>query len=261
MRKGSKIFKLEFVEINLALLKSNAYLRFLFSNTDERAPPRASIRKSNQQHKRSRETMGDNADYYINQYGLCPSWALSLGYMGVAAGAVLSNWGSAWGTWKAGVSLLNTGIRHPGSVMKNVIPIVMAGVIGIYGLIIAVILGGNIPSPTVGTGENVYSIYTGMAHLCAGLCCGLSGLAAGGCIGIIGDYGVRSVGYRSSNISVVFSTDKSGFDEGGDEGNSGDENKLFVGMLIMLIFSEALALYGLIVALIVSQHSYPCGGE
>lgn len=70
-----------------------------------------------------------------------------------------------WGTWKAGVSLLNTGIRHPGSVMKNVIPIVMAGVIGIYGLIIAVILGGNIPSPTVGTGENIYSIYTGMAHV------------------------------------------------------------------------------------------------
>lgn len=28
-------------------------------------------------------------------YGLCPSWAISLGYMGVAAGAVLSNWGSA----------------------------------------------------------------------------------------------------------------------------------------------------------------------
>jgi len=73
-----------------------------------------------------------------------------------------------WGTWKAGVSLLNTGIRHPGSVMKNVIPIVMAGVIGIYGLIIAVILGGNIPSPTVGTGENIYSIYTGMAHVSVG---------------------------------------------------------------------------------------------
>jgi V-type H+-transporting ATPase proteolipid subunit len=79
-------------------------------------------------------------------------------------------------------------------------------------------------------------------QLCAGLCCGLSGLAAGGCIGIIGDYGVRSVGYRSSNISVIFSTDKSGFEDGGDEGSSGDENKLFVGMLIMLIFSEALAL-------------------
>lgn len=80
-------------------------------------------------------------------------------------------------------------------------------------------------------------------QLCAGLCCGLSGLAAGGCIGIIGDYGVRSVGYRTSNISVIFSTDKSGFDDNaGEEGSNGDENKLFVGMLIMLIFSEALAL-------------------
>jgi V-type H+-transporting ATPase 16kDa proteolipid subunit len=35
-------------------------------------------------------------------------------------------------------------------------------------------------------------------------------------------------------------------------------NKLYVGMLIMLIFSEALALYGLIVALILSQHNYIC---
>ena len=34
---------------------------------------------------------------------------------------------SQWGTWKAGVSLVNTGIRHPSSVMKNVIPVVMAG--------------------------------------------------------------------------------------------------------------------------------------
>lgn len=32
-----------------------------------------------------------------------------------------------WGTWKSGVSLINTGIRHPSSVMKNVIPVVMAG--------------------------------------------------------------------------------------------------------------------------------------
>ena len=144
------------------------------------------------------------------------------------------------------MSLLNTGIRHPGSVMKNVIPVVMAGVIGIYGLIVAVILAGNIPMPQVGTRVNVYSIYTGMAHLAAGLCCGLSGLAAGGCIGIVGDYGVRSVGYRTSNISVVFSHgDKGGGGLDSEEdggGGSGDENKLFVGMLIMLIFSEALAL-------------------
>ncbi len=43
--------------------------------------------------------MGDenDADYVYDamQVYLCPSWALSLGYMGVAAGACLSNWGSA----------------------------------------------------------------------------------------------------------------------------------------------------------------------
>ena len=39
--------------------------------------------------------MGDNYAYGETEYGLCPSWALSLGYLGVASGAVLSNWGSA----------------------------------------------------------------------------------------------------------------------------------------------------------------------
>merc|ERR1712038_1707148 len=149
-----------------------------------------------------------------------------------------------------------------GSVMKNIIPIVMSGVIGIYGLIVAVILAQSIAVPNANR-ENAYSIYTGMAHLCAGLCCGASGLVAGGCIGIVGDYGVRAVGYRASQISLFpSSAEKNGYssvpdaDEGGPVGEvsgSEDQNKLFVGMLI---FSEALALYGLIVALIVSQHSY-----
>lgn len=167
------------------------------------------------------------------------------------------------------MSLVNTGIRHPSSVMKNVIPVVMAGVIGIYGLIIAVILAESIPKPNIDTRENVYSIYSGMAHLCAGLCCGLSGLAAGGCIGIVGEYGVRCVGYRASNITLFPNrTESVGYSSVPDQDHAGDsedlsgsddQNKLFVGMLIMLIFSEALALYGLIVALIVSQHSFSCG--
>jgi len=41
----------------------------------------------------------------------------------------------------------------------------MAGVIGIYGLIIAVILAESIPKPNVDSRENSYSIYTGMAHV------------------------------------------------------------------------------------------------
>jgi len=105
------------------------------------------------------------------------------------------------GTWKSGVSIVHTGIRHPSSVMKNVIPIVMAGVIGIYGLIVGVILGQSILKPS-SERNNAYSTYTGMAHLCAGLCCGISGLAAGLCIGIVGDYGIRAVGYRASQITL-----------------------------------------------------------
>eukprot|EP00538_Stauroneis_constricta_P007106 CAMPEP_0119548074 /NCGR_PEP_ID=MMETSP1352-20130426/2081_2 /TAXON_ID=265584 /ORGANISM="Stauroneis constricta, Strain CCMP1120" /LENGTH=208 /DNA_ID=CAMNT_0007593241 /DNA_START=64 /DNA_END=690 /DNA_ORIENTATION=- len=196
----------------------------------------------------------------------CPSWASCLGYMGVASAVCLSNWGSAIGTWKSGVSIVHTGIRHPSSVMKNVIPIVMAGVIGIYGLIVGVIIAQSITKPA-NSRENVYSTYTGLAHLCSGLCCGVSGLAAGLCIGIVGDYGVRAVGYRASQITLFpsqsekegYTTVAEGEETAGEEvSGSEDQNKLFVSMLIMLIFSEALALYGMIIALIVSQHSYSC---
>jgi hypothetical protein len=48
--------------------------------------------------------------------------------------------------------------------MKNVIPIVMAGVIGIYGLIVGVILAQSITKPD-NNRNNVYSIYTAMAHV------------------------------------------------------------------------------------------------
>lgn len=122
--------------------------------------------------------------------------------------------------------------------------------IGIYGLIVGVIIGQSISKPS-NDRENTYSTYTGMAHLCAGLCCGISGLAAGLCIGIVGDYGVRAVGYRASQITLWPSQiEKEGYttiadgeeDAGGDVSGSDDQNKLFVGMLIMLIFSEALAL-------------------
>ena len=62
-------------------------------------------------------------------------------------------------------------------------------------------------------------------HLGAGLSVGLSGLAAGFAIGIVGDCGVRGTAIQP---------------------------RLFVGMILILIFAEVLGLYGLIVALILS---------
>merc|ERR1719454_2058067 len=58
-------------------------------------------------------------------------------------------------------------------IMRSIIPVVMAGVLGIYGLITAVIINGKMESGT-------YSAYSGYAHLGAGLA-----------IGIVGDAGVR----------------------------------------------------------------------
>ena len=51
--------------------------------------------------------------------------------------------GAAYGTAKAGVGIGAMGVMKPEAVMKNIIPVVMAGVIGIYGLIVAVLLVNN----------------------------------------------------------------------------------------------------------------------
>lgn len=51
--------------------------------------------------------------------------------------------GAAYGTAKAGVGISSMGVMRPDIAMRNIIPVVMAGVLGIYGLIVAVIIQGN----------------------------------------------------------------------------------------------------------------------
>jgi V-type H+-transporting ATPase proteolipid subunit len=150
----------------------------------------------------------------------CPASAPFFGFMGVTSALVFANIGAAYGTAKSGVGISSMGVMNPGLVMRNIIPVVMAGVLGIYGLIVAVIIQGSIVAPQNGLSQ--YSLYTGFAHLAAGLCCGLSGLAAGMAIGIVGDAGVRAVG---------------------------QQEKLVVGMILILIFAEALGLYGTLIGL------------
>jgi V-type H+-transporting ATPase 16kDa proteolipid subunit len=71
----------------------------------------------------------------------------------------------------------------------------------------------------------VQPLYTGFIQLGARLSVGLAGLAAGFAIGIVGDAGVRG---------------------------TAQQPKLFVGMILILIFAEVLGLYGLIVALLLN---------
>jgi V-type H+-transporting ATPase proteolipid subunit len=126
--------------------------------------------------------------------------------------------GAAYGTAKSGVGVASMGVIRPELVMRSIIPVVMAGVIGIYGLIIAVVIVGDVGNPQL-------AYHKGFADFGAGLAVGLSGLAAGMAIGIVGDAGVRA---------------------------TAQQPKLFVGMILILIFAEALGLYGLIVGLILT---------
>jgi V-type H+-transporting ATPase proteolipid subunit len=72
------------------------------------------------------------------------------------------------------------------------------------------------------------SLFRSFNQLGAGLAVGFSGLAAGFAVGIVGDSGVRG---------------------------TAQQPRLFVGMVLILIFAEVLGLYGLIVALVLAIKS------
>ena len=61
------------------------------------------------------------------------------------------------------------GVNRPDLIVKSVVPVVMAGILGIYGLIISVIINQKI-------GDGAYTPKDGFAHLAAGLCNGFSSL-------------------------------------------------------------------------------------
>ena len=81
----------------------------------------------------------------------------------------------------------------------------MAGIIGIYGLVVSVLISNGLKQEA--------SLFTSFIQLGAGLSVGLSGMAAGFAIGIVGDAGVRG---------------------------TAQQPRLFVGMILILIFAEVL---------------------
>merc|ERR1712137_487978 len=101
---------------------------------------------------------------------------------------------------------------------KSIMPVILSGVCGIFGLIIAVII-----SSTMTPGADKYSLFTGYAHLGAGLTVGLSNLATGLALCMAGEIGVQ---------------------------DSARQPKLYIGMVLIWSFGSALGLYGLIVGLI-----------
>jgi V-type H+-transporting ATPase proteolipid subunit len=99
-------------------------------------------------------------------------------------------------------------------------PPIMAGIVAIYGLVVSVLI--------VSALEEKSALHSNFMMLAAGLSVGISGLASGLSIGIIGDAGVRG---------------------------TAQQPKLFVGMAMLLVFAEALGLYGAIVAIMLISKS------
>lgn len=87
----------------------------------------------------------------------------------------------------------------------------MSGIIAVYSLVISVLIAQDLDP------KSNYSLFSGFMHLACGISVGMTGLAAGYCIGVVGDKGVRAYMYQS---------------------------RIFVGMVLILIFGEVLGLYG-----------------
>ncbi|CAI2380081.1 unnamed protein product [Moneuplotes crassus] len=145
--------------------------------------------------------------------------AAFFGFMGIASALVFANLGASYGTAKSGVGIASMGVLKPELIFKSIVPVIMAGILGIYGLIISLLIYQKI-------NRDSYTFFEGYKHLASGLCCGLSSLGAGLAIGIVGDAGVRA---------------------------NAQQEAVFVGMILILIFAEALGLYGMIIAIVISQ--------
>ena len=140
------------------------------------------------------------------------------GYAGVAIAITFSNWGAAYGMGKSSVGIAGMGARKPELIIKSLLSVIMASILGIYGMIVSVII-------LRGMDLNTYNWHSGYKHMAAGMCCGFSSMAAGYAIGIVGDIGVRY---------------------------TAQQEKLYLGMLLILIFAEAIGLYGMILAIVVA---------
>lgn len=124
------------------------------------------------------------------------------------------------------------------SSQQCLIPVVMSGIIAVYSLVISVLIAQDLTPPSAGQTYGLFSfvhhgpecrdprtfsltslffLLRGFMHLACGIAVGMTGLAAGYCIGVVGDTGVRA--YM-------------------------EQSRIFVGMVLILIFGEVLGLYG-----------------
>ncbi|TPX13768.1 uncharacterized protein E0L32_005712 [Thyridium curvatum] len=135
--------------------------------------------------------------------------------MGCAISIIFTVFGASYGTAKSSSAIFASGILRPDRLMNNTLCAIMAQIISIYGLVASIQISNQL--------NEAMPLFVAFLQLAAGLSVGLCGLAAGFAIGIVGDAGVRA---------------------------STQQPRLYVGMVLILIFAEVLGLYGTIVAIL-----------
>jgi len=153
----------------------------------------------------------------------CPPYSSIYSYIGIAIALAFTAIGSGYGTAKSSIGLFKVCVEHPEQIYRGLMPIIMAGIVGIYGLVAAIIISPSLTYP--------YSLYNGFSNFAGGLCVGLAGLASGCCIGVAGDVAVRAMSQHP---------------------------ELLMGAMLILIFGEVLGLYGFIVAIVLNGKSQGC---
>jgi V-type H+-transporting ATPase proteolipid subunit len=154
----------------------------------------------------------------------CPAWSPFFGFAGIALGVVFACAGSAFGTAKCGIGLASASIINKSVIVRGLIAPIMAGIIGIYGLVFAIVILNTIES-------GGYHVLKAYSHFGGGISVGFTGLAAGLTIGIAGQTGI-----------IAFA----------------QKPELFVGLTLVLIFGEVLGIYGMVISLVMNSKSFAC---
>ncbi|EEC43673.1 predicted protein [Phaeodactylum tricornutum CCAP 1055/1] len=139
--------------------------------------------------------------------------------LGIALAIFLSSVGACYGSVYAGVFAL----RHASRGILSFAPVGIAGVLAIYGTIISMLLCGKLGS------DHTLSAAEGYRYLASGLSVGLACFSSG--------LGIGKFLQEHVNGASLYTTTS------------------MLPLLVVLVFLEAIGLYGLVVALILQKDS------